>query len=129
MTAQNQTWAWDVIYDPFGNVSYSWSNPETMNIRFPGQWFQLESGLAYTWHRHYDATLGRYVQPDPLGLRSLMSDGPSTYGYVGGNPLAYSDPFGLEVFPNYIIGPLIPSRADQNRYAQSRIPMDMMRQG
>ena len=65
MTAQNQSWAWDVIYDPFGNVSYSWSNPEVMNIRFPGQWFQLETGLAYNWHRHYDATLGRYVQPDP----------------------------------------------------------------
>ncbi len=31
MTAPNQSWAWDVIYDPFGNVSYSWSNPETMN--------------------------------------------------------------------------------------------------
>ncbi len=91
MTAQNQSWAWDVIYDPFGNVSYSWSNPETMNIRFPGQWFQLETGLAYNWHRHYDATLGRYVQPDPLGLKALMSDGPSAYGYVGGNPLAYVD--------------------------------------
>ena len=59
MTAQNQSWAWDVIYDPFGNVSYDWSNPEVMNIRFPGQWFQLETGLAYNWHRHYDATLGR----------------------------------------------------------------------
>ena len=97
MTAQNQTWAWDVIYDPFGNVSYSWSNPETMNIRFPGQWFQLESGLAYNWHRHYDATLGRYVRPDPLGLKALMSDGPSAYGYVGGNPLARVDPQGLSI--------------------------------
>ena len=66
-----------------------------MNIRFPGQWFQLEAGLAYNWHRHYDATLGRYVQPDPLGLKALMSDGPSGYGYVGGNPLAYVDPDGL----------------------------------
>ncbi len=106
MTAPNQSWAWDVIYDPFGNVSYSWSNPEVMNIRFPGQWFQLETGLAYNWHRHYDATLGRYVQPDPLGLRALMSDGPSAYGYVGGNPMAYVDPRGLEVFSNYTMGPL-----------------------
>lgn len=37
-------------------------------MRFPGQWFQLEAGLAYNWHRHYDSTTGRYTQADPLGL-------------------------------------------------------------
>ena len=88
MTAQNQSWAWDVIYDPFGNVSYSWSNPEVMNIRFPGQWFQLETGLAYNWHRHYDATLGRYVQPDTLGLDAVMMRWADAFGYVGRNTLA-----------------------------------------
>jgi len=82
---------WDVIYSPFGGVSYIWG-PETMDIRFPGQWFQLESGLAYNWHRHYDATLGRYVQPDPIGLKG----GRSLYSYVGGSPLVYVDTVGLE---------------------------------
>jgi RHS repeat-associated protein len=91
MTAQNQGAVWDVIYAPFGAVSYIWTNPETMDIRFPGQWFQLETGLAYNWRRHYDPSLGRYIQPDPLGLETLLSDGPSAYGYVGGNPLAYID--------------------------------------
>jgi RHS repeat-associated protein len=66
MTAQNQAWVWDVIYSPFGETSYIWTNPGTIDIRFPGQWFQLESGLHYNWHRHYDASLGRYLQPDPL---------------------------------------------------------------
>jgi RHS repeat-associated protein len=87
-------WVWNAIYDPFGAVSYIWSSPAVMDIRFPGQWFQLETGLAYNWHRHYDPSLGRYIQPDPLGLTALMSDGPSAYGYVGGNPLAYEDPEG-----------------------------------
>lgn len=95
MIAQDWSWAWDVIYEPFGAVSYVWSNPETMDIRFPGQWFQLETGLAYNWHRHYDATLGRYIQPDPLGLPALMTDGPSTFGYAKQNPLVYEDPLGL----------------------------------
>jgi RHS repeat-associated protein len=94
MTAQNQGAVWDVIYAPFGAASYIWTNPETMDIRFPGQWFQLETGLAYNWHRHYDASLGRYIQPDPLGLDALLSDGPSVYGYGGSNPLVYTDASG-----------------------------------
>jgi RHS repeat-associated protein len=67
-----------------------WANPGAMDIRFPGQWFQLETGLAYNWHRHYDASLGRYIQPDPIGL----AGGGSLYGYVGQNPLSYIDPEG-----------------------------------
>jgi RHS repeat-associated protein len=62
-----------VIYAPFGDVSYIWSASgfSGLDMRFPGQWFQLETGLAYNWHRHYDATLGRYVQPDPLRVDDL----------------------------------------------------------
>ncbi|MCC2100630.1 MAG: RHS repeat-associated core domain-containing protein, partial [Hyphomicrobiales bacterium] len=69
----------------------------------PGQWFQLESGLAYNWHRHYDATLGRYVQPDPLGLTAMLSDGPSVYGYVDGNPVAYVDRNGQFLWLPFIV--------------------------
>ena len=43
-----------------------------------GQWFQLEAGLHYDWHRSYDPTIGCYTQPDPLGF----IDGASVYGYV-----------------------------------------------
>ena len=97
MTAQDTSWVWDVIYAPFGGVSYIWSNPANIDLRFPGQWFQLESGLAYNWHRHYDATLGRYVQPDPLGLTAMLSDGPSVYTYAHSLPVVITDPTGLLV--------------------------------
>ena len=43
------------------------------------------------WHRHYDPSLGRYTQPDPLGF----VDGPSVYGYVDGDVLAAVDFAGL----------------------------------
>ena len=59
----------------------------------PGQWFQIESALHYNWHRHYDPTLGRYTQPDPLGF----VDGPSIYGYVKARPQQLVDPEGLDV--------------------------------
>ncbi len=57
-------------------------------MRFPGQYFLVESGLAYNWHRHYDPTLGRYLQADPLGF----IDGPNVYNYVTNAPTMYADP-------------------------------------
>ena len=91
MTDASANWVWDVIFTPFGTTAYINQNPTVMNIRFPGQWFQLETGLAYNWHRHYDATTGGYVQPDRLGLVAILSDGPSIYNYARQAPLGWTD--------------------------------------
>jgi RHS repeat-associated protein len=89
MTDGTQALVWDAVYRPFGEV-HSITGSATLNLRFPGQYFLIESGLAYNWHRHYDATLGRYTQPDPLGL----VDGPSLYTYAKSAPTQNIDPGG-----------------------------------
>src|SRR5205814_542941 len=90
MTDAADAVVWQASYLPYGEV-YSITGSASLDYRFPGQWFQLESGLNYNWHRHYDPTTGRYVQPDPLG----MPDGPSRWAYAGNSPLMNVDPSGL----------------------------------
>ncbi|MCH2131369.1 MAG: DUF6531 domain-containing protein [Pirellulaceae bacterium] len=88
-TNASGTVVWEASYLPFGGVQSATGGPD---LRFPGQWFQSESGLHQNWMRDYDPTLGRYLQADPLGL----IDGASVYGYALQNPGRYVDPRGME---------------------------------
>ena len=81
------TWRWQS--DGFGLSKPTGTTQ--INLRFPGQYADQETGLYYNWNRYYNPETGRYVTSDPIGLEA----GINTYGYVGGNPMIYWDPFGL----------------------------------
>ena len=84
------TITWDAVYRPFGQI-YAATGTVPLNLRFPGQYYDAETGLHYNYFRDYDPTTGRYVESDPIGLRG----GWNTYAYVGGNPVMRVDAKGL----------------------------------
>ncbi|HEP7904708.1 TPA: RHS repeat protein, partial [Pseudomonas aeruginosa] len=82
--------AWQWQSDAFGRGEALSQGSTQVNLRFPGQYYDAESGLHYNYFRDYDPETGRYVESDPIGL----AGGLNTYVYVEGNPLAYVDEWG-----------------------------------
>ncbi|QIL80520.1 hypothetical protein G7047_11860 [Diaphorobacter sp. HDW4A] len=59
------------------------------NLRFQGQYLDRETGLHYNTFRYYDADVGRFVCPDPIGL-----GGGTNLGSYSPNPISWIDPLG-----------------------------------
>jgi RHS repeat-associated protein len=79
-------WSWDP--EPFGNTQPS--GTLTFNHRFPGQYYDRETGLHHNGFRDLHPPSGRYIESDPVGLAA----GLNTYAYVRNNPLIHADPTG-----------------------------------
>jgi RHS repeat-associated protein len=95
-------WRWDM--DPFGTTAPN-QNPQGLGtfvygLRYPGQYYDSETGLNYNANRDYDPQIGRYVESDPIGL----DGGVNTYAYALGSPILASDPSGLDVTVCYFPG-------------------------
>jgi RHS repeat-associated protein len=94
---------WRADYDAFGNA-FEDLDPDgdlvevAFNIRFPGQYFDAETGLHYNRFRYYDPSVGRYVSADPVGQHA----DPNLYTYVLNNPVSLIDPLGLfDIFTGF----------------------------
>jgi len=97
---------WSAKRQAFGNTTVNEDpdgdgSPYRLNLRFPGQYHDRESGLHYNHFRMYDTTLGRYLRTDPVGL----DGGTNPFLYAHANPVRWADPLGLRVQGEWIQPP------------------------
>ncbi|MGW2639439.1 putative T7SS-secreted protein [Streptomyces sp. NPDC001348] len=86
--------AWRTRSTLWGTTAWTANSTAYTPLRFPGQYYDPETGLHYNYFRHYDPEAARYLTPDPLGLTPAPN--PATYVY---NPQTHSDSLGLA--PDY----------------------------
>jgi len=108
-----------------GEVQAITAQNTTMDLRFPGQWFQLETGLHYNGHRHYDPKTGRYFQPDPLGFVGVSSSQRSRTGQMGRDRAA-GRCRGRAPFVSESIEPLLDRRLDEAAHLRAKIRLDQI---
>ena len=92
LTAVNGAVVWSAKYSSFGEAEIDMSYTITNNLRFPGQYFDVETGLHYNYYRYYDSKNGRYLRADPVGVQDEEIN---LFVYVLNNPNLKFDAFGL----------------------------------
>ncbi|MER7836819.1 DUF6531 domain-containing protein [Streptomyces sp. NPDC096040] len=82
--------AWRTRATLWGTTTWNRDATAYTPLRFPGQYYDPETGLHHNYFRTYDPETARYLTPDPLGLRPA----PNPVAYVH-NPHTWIDPLGL----------------------------------
>nr|WP_324608224.1 RHS repeat-associated core domain-containing protein [Pseudomonas amygdali] len=80
---------WQAKYRAWGAVEKLVVNEVEQNLRFQGQYFDVETGLHYNTFRYYDPEIGRFITQDPIGL----SGGTNLYLHTF-SPNNWIDPLG-----------------------------------
>lgn len=95
MTDDGGSLVWRAEYRPFGDLfslNDGIQDPVESNLRFPGQYLDMETGLFQNYRRDYDATVGRYREPDVVGLAGGDTN---LFRYARGVPTGRTDRQGL----------------------------------
>ena len=82
--------AWRTQSTLWGTTTWHADSTAYTPLRFPGQYYDPETGLHYNYFRHYNPEIARYASPDPIGLEAA----PNPASYVV-NPTEWLDPLGL----------------------------------
>src|SRR5690606_26549404 len=88
----NGATVWRATYTAFGEASVDPDSSIENNLRFPGQYYDQETGLHHNYFRDYDPQAGRYLQADPIGLMGGLNN----FSYSRNAPYRFYDPDGLE---------------------------------
>lgn len=107
---------WSAKYSSFGEATVDPAFMVNSNFRFPGQYYDKETGFPCNYHRYYDPRTGRYLRPDPIGLQY---EEPDLYAYVLNNPINAIDPLGLKR-----CGPCEEEYTDQEHFCEDRDVVD-----
>jgi RHS repeat-associated protein len=96
-SSENVVWSGD--YQAFGLMNIDDDvdgdgTPFELNLRFPGQYYDVESGLHNNSQRTYDPQTGRFLSRDPILADVFFSPNLNNYIYAFNNPLLYMDPDG-----------------------------------
>ncbi len=84
--------AQEIEYDVWGNVLND-TNPNFQPFYFAGGIYDTDTKLTRFGARDYDAETGRWTAKDPIGFNGGLT---SLYDYVGGDPVNFVDPSGLQ---------------------------------
>ncbi|PIT50840.1 hypothetical protein BHC44_11870 [Snodgrassella alvi] len=91
LTDENGKILWECSFQLWGKRIHEIEHePIEQNLRYQGQYLDRETGLHYNTFRYYDPDIGRFTQPDPIGLLG----GFNLYQYAP-NGLTWVDPLGL----------------------------------
>ena len=85
---------WHSEYQAWGKTRDEWHDQQPgreQNLRYQGQYLDRETGLHYNTFRFFDPDVGRFTQPDPIGL----AGGLNLYQYAP-NAVGWIDPWGLK---------------------------------
>ncbi|MFF9567459.1 putative T7SS-secreted protein [Streptomyces sp. NPDC014685] len=118
---ESGTLAWHTRTTLWGTTTWASTSTTYMPLRFPGQYFDSETGLHYNYFRYYEPETARYLSNDPLGI----SPAPNPAAYIL-NPHTWVDPLGLSGCTKFKPGETLGDVGKIHGWVPNSIPRESM---